>query len=53
MNPVKVGILDDFQNVTLKFADWQRLAPHASVTVFNEHFEGEALIRRIPPSMCS
>ncbi len=49
MNPVKVGILDDFQNVTRDIADWSRLPPHVSVTVFNEHFEGEELIARIAP----
>ena len=49
MIPVKVGILDDFQNVTSGIADWGRLPPHVSVTFFNEHFEGEELIRRIAP----
>ena len=49
MTPVKIGILDDFQNVTRKIADWDRLPAHASVTVFNEHFEGDDLIRRILP----
>ncbi|HXJ00149.1 MAG TPA: D-2-hydroxyacid dehydrogenase family protein [Micropepsaceae bacterium] len=49
MTPVKIGILDDFQNVTRGIADWSRLPAHASVTVFNEHFEGEELIRRILP----
>lgn len=47
MTPVLVGILDDFQNVTREMADWSRLPPHVSVTIFNEHFEGEELIRRI------
>jgi phosphoglycerate dehydrogenase-like enzyme len=49
MSPVKVGILDDFQDVTRKIADWGRLPPHVSVTIFNEHFDGEELIRRIRP----
>ena len=49
MTPVKIGILDDFQNVTRDIADWARLPPHVSVTVFNEHFEGEKLIRHIAP----
>lgn len=49
MTPVKIGILDDFQNVTCEIADWGRLPPHASITVFNAHFEGEELIRRIAP----
>src|SRR6266481_2160051 len=49
MTPVSVAILDDFQNVTRGLADWGRLPPHVSVTIFNEHFEGEELIRRISP----
>ena len=47
MTPVKIGILDDFQDVTRKIADWGRLPPHAAVTIFNRHFEGEELIRQI------
>jgi phosphoglycerate dehydrogenase-like enzyme len=47
MTAVTVGILDDFQDVTRKLADWGRLPPHVSVMIFNEHFEGEELIRRI------
>src|SRR5258706_11653696 len=49
MSPISVAILDDFQNVTRELADWTRLPPHVSVTIFNEHFEGEELIRRISP----
>src|SRR5258708_33578252 len=49
MIPVSIAILDDFQNVTRELADWGRLPPHVSVTIFNEHFEGEELIRRISP----
>ena len=44
MTPVSVAILDDFQNVTRTFADWDRLPPHVSVTVFNDHVEGEKLV---------
>ena len=49
MTSIKVGILDDFQNVTGSFADWGRLPPQVSVTVFNQHFEGEELVARIAP----
>src|SRR6266404_1181890 len=49
MTPISVAILDDFQNVTRELADWGRLPPHVSVTIFNEHFEGEELIERISP----
>ena len=49
MNPVAVAILDDFQNVTRTLADWGRLPPHVAVTVFNDHVEGETLLRRLTP----
>jgi phosphoglycerate dehydrogenase-like enzyme len=49
MTAIKVGILDDFQNVTREMADWGRLPPNVSVTIFNEHFLGEELIGRIEP----
>ncbi|HMI96678.1 MAG TPA: D-2-hydroxyacid dehydrogenase family protein [Micropepsaceae bacterium] len=49
MTAISVAILDDFQNVTRELADWKRLPPQVSVTTFNEHFEGEELIRRIFP----
>jgi phosphoglycerate dehydrogenase-like enzyme len=49
MTPVSVAILDDFQNVTRTLADWARLPPHVAVTVFNDHVEGETLVRRLKP----
>jgi phosphoglycerate dehydrogenase-like enzyme len=49
MTPISVAILDDFQNVTRTLADWGRLPPHVSVTVFNDHVEGEPLVRRLKP----
>ena len=49
MTPISVAILDDFQNVTRSLADWGRLPPHVTVTVFNDHVEGETLITRLKP----
>jgi phosphoglycerate dehydrogenase-like enzyme len=49
MTPVQVGILDDFQNIARKIADWPRLPAHVSVTAFERHFEGDELIREIAP----
>ena len=39
MKPVSIAILDDFQNVTRTLADWGRLPPHVSVTVFKHQVE--------------
>ncbi len=47
--PVKVAVLDDFQNVALGMADWGRLAPAAAVTVFTDNVTGDALIERLAP----
>jgi len=34
---MKIAILDDYQNVALKMADWTALAAKAEITVFNDH----------------
>jgi phosphoglycerate dehydrogenase-like enzyme len=49
MTPVRLAILDDYQNVAHTFADWSRLPAHVAVTVFNRHLEGEELVRAIAP----
>jgi phosphoglycerate dehydrogenase-like enzyme len=49
MTPISVAILDDFQNVTRTLANWNRLPAHVSVTVFNDHVEGEPLVQRLKP----
>ena len=49
MSEISVAVLDDFQNVVRGLADWERLPAHVSVTVFNDHLEGEPLVRRLTP----
>jgi phosphoglycerate dehydrogenase-like enzyme len=34
---IKIAILDDYQNVALKMADWSGLAKRTEITVFNDH----------------
>jgi phosphoglycerate dehydrogenase-like enzyme len=36
---VAIAILDDYQNVALKLADWSKLQAAHKVTVFNEHLK--------------
>jgi phosphoglycerate dehydrogenase-like enzyme len=49
-SPVKVAILDDYQNVALDLADWTPLKNRADVTVFNDHVPDEAkIIERLKP----
>ena len=44
----KAAILDDYQNVGLEFADWQRLAGAVEVTVFTDHlFDEDAVAERL------
>jgi phosphoglycerate dehydrogenase-like enzyme len=35
--PVKIAVLDDYQNVALSMADWSGLDKRVTVTVFNDH----------------
>jgi len=37
---VRCAILDDYQNVVLKFADWSKLKSDVDIKVFNEHLGG-------------
>ena len=48
--PIKVAILDDYQNVALSVADWSPLENLADVTVFNDHVADIGnLIQRLQP----
>ena len=48
MHTYKAAILDDYQNVGLEFADWQRLAGAVEVTVFTDHlFDEDAVAERL------
>ena len=47
---MKVAILDDYQNVALRMADWSSVASRAEITVFNDHVaDPEAVIERLMP----
>jgi phosphoglycerate dehydrogenase-like enzyme len=47
---MKIAILDDYQNVALKMADWSALTARADITVFQDHLaEPEALVERLAP----
>jgi phosphoglycerate dehydrogenase-like enzyme len=46
----RVAILDDYQGVALRLADWGRLPDGAEVTVFRDHLaDPEALAARLAP----
>ena len=47
---MRIAIVDDYQNVSLKMADWTALAGKADITVFNDHVAApEALVERLAP----
>jgi phosphoglycerate dehydrogenase-like enzyme len=47
---MKIAILDDYQNVALKMADWSALSERAEITVFKDHVaDASALVERLLP----
>jgi phosphoglycerate dehydrogenase-like enzyme len=47
---MKIAILDDYQNVALKMADWSALAKRAEITVFNDHVaDPSGVVERLLP----
>ncbi len=45
----RIAILDDFQDAARSSADWSRLSPRATPTVFTDHVTGDALVERLQP----
>ena len=46
----KIAILDDYQNVALKFADWSQIQKDAEITVFRDTLlDEDDLIKRLQP----
>jgi phosphoglycerate dehydrogenase-like enzyme len=47
---MKIAVLDDYQNVALKSADWSPVAERAEITAFNDHLSDPlALVERLLP----
>jgi phosphoglycerate dehydrogenase-like enzyme len=47
---MQVAILDDYQNVALRMADWSEVAARAEITVFNDHVADQGdLVERLAP----
>ena len=46
--PIRIAVLDDYQNVALSMADWSGLDKRAAVTVFNDPItDPDALVTRL------
>lgn len=49
----RVALLDDYQNVALKLADWSSLGPRVEVTAFADHIDDlDRLAERLHPFHC-
>jgi len=49
-NAVKIAVLDDYQGVALKLADWSAVTARAQVVVFNDHLaDVDAVVERLRP----
>jgi phosphoglycerate dehydrogenase-like enzyme len=47
---VRIAVLDDYQGLALKLADWSAVAERARIDVFSDHLaDAEALIARLLP----
>ena len=47
---MKIAILDDYQNVALRLADWSDVRRYAEIVVFNDHVvEASAVIEQLRP----
>jgi phosphoglycerate dehydrogenase-like enzyme len=42
----RCAILDDYQNVALKLADWSKITGDVDITVFNQHLDGPEAVHR-------
>ena len=36
-SPIKIAVLDDYQNIALKMADWSSISGNLEIKVFNDH----------------
>ena len=51
MKKYKIALMDDYQNVALKSADWSVLRDRADITVFQDHLaDPDAVIEQLLPS---
>jgi phosphoglycerate dehydrogenase-like enzyme len=48
MNRIKIAVLDDYQNIALKMADWSSIPGNPEIKVFNDHVSDlELLVQRL------
>ena len=47
MKKIKVAVLDDYQNVTHYFANWEKLSEKIELKIFNEYIGGDPNLSEI------
>jgi phosphoglycerate dehydrogenase-like enzyme len=48
--PIRIAVLDDYQDAALSLADWSTLDARTTVTVFNDHLADlDAVVERLQP----
>jgi phosphoglycerate dehydrogenase-like enzyme len=48
--PIRIAVLDDYQDAALSLADWSVLDARATVSVFNDHLaDPDAVVERLQP----
>src|SRR5580704_18149294 len=46
--PIRIAVLDDYQNIALSMANWSGLDKRAAITVFNDHLaDPDAVVARL------
>ena len=49
-HPINIAVLDDYQGVAMKLADWSKVQDRANITVFRDHLaEEDAVAERLAP----
>src|SRR5258708_17966384 len=47
---IKIAVLDDYQNISLRMADWSSIPGNPGIRVFNDHIsEEDSLVQRLFP----
>jgi hypothetical protein len=48
--PLRMAVLDDYQNVAVSMADWSSLDGRVAITFFNDHLrDADAIVARLRP----
>jgi phosphoglycerate dehydrogenase-like enzyme len=49
-HPINIAVLDDYQGVAMKLADWSKVQDRANITIFRDHLGDEdAVAERLAP----